>query len=525
MACAAVSPSRLFLAGLGLYALGSACGGLAGAPAVLVVARAVQGLGGALLGGVLTQAFGWRSVFFVNVPLAVVVALLALRVVPADGPAARRGGLDVAGGITATAGALLLVLALVNGPQAGWADPGTVGSFAAAVALISAFGVIEARTADHLVPLQVFGHRSLRLGTLITFMFMATFGASAYFITLALQRVRGWDALSTGLAYLLPCALVLAGTLIGGKLSTAIGVRATLTAGLVTGAAGTALFAAFLGRGSTFGQMSLGIVVFSLAQGVVWTAMFSAATAGVPNRLQGLASGLATSGQQVGAAVGLAVLVAVAGAASGPHPSPAHFSAGLQAAAYTSAVLILLTAGLALALPRAPARGLVSRFGERYAQRGQAAGGMTLHRAAADRHGPGRVGLGEVPVVPQHDRLALPGGQQAQRRHQGGAVQDGHGGLLGGRRVRQRAAEIALLDHPAAQHGPGLVHHTLAQVRHGLLRVAELRPRAVDAQERVLHDLLGGAPVPDQKCGHPDQGQVMQAVQFDDDPVRHNFGQ
>ncbi|MDR0346605.1 MAG: MFS transporter [Nocardiopsaceae bacterium] len=383
---------QLFLTGLGLYALASAAGGLAATPAVLVAARGLQGLGGAvlgpatlslittmfaegperhralgvwgaagssglvagaLLGGVLTQALGWRAVFFVNVPLAAMVALLALRVVPAGPRAARRSGLDVPGGLTATGGALLLVFGLVNGPQAGWAEPVTLGSFIAAAALLAVFLVIEARTAEPLVPLPVFGNRSLRIGTLITFMFMATFGASAYFITLALQQVRGWDALSTGLAYLLPCALVLAGTLIGGKMATAIGVRATLVAGLATGAAGTALFAAFLGSGSTFGQMSPGIVVFSLAQGVVWTAMFAAATAGVPGRLQGLASGLATSGQQVGAAVGLAVLVAVASAVAGPSPTLGRLSGGLQAAEYTSAALILLTAGLALALPKA----------------------------------------------------------------------------------------------------------------------------------------------------------------------------
>ncbi|HZC39723.1 MAG TPA: MFS transporter, partial [Streptosporangiaceae bacterium] len=341
---------QLLLTGLGLYTLASAAGGVAATPAVLVVARAVQGLGGAvlgpatlslittmfaegpernralgvwgaagssglvagaLLGGVLTQALGWRAVFFVNVPLAAIVALLALRVVPAGPRAARRIGLDIAGGLAVTGGALLLVLGLVNGPQAGWANPATLASFITAGASLAAFLVIEARTPDPLVPLHIFRNRSLRIGTLITFMFMATFGASAYFITLALQQVRGWDALRTGLAYLLPCALVLAGTLIGGKLATSIGVRSTLVAGLVTGAAGTALFAAFLGSGSTFSQMSPGIVVFSLAQGVVWTAMFSAATAGVPGRLQGLASGLATSGQQVGAAVGLAVLVAV----------------------------------------------------------------------------------------------------------------------------------------------------------------------------------------------------------------------
>jgi MFS family permease len=136
-------------------------------------------------------------------------------------------------------------------------------------------------------------------------------------------------------------------------MSTAIGARSTLITGLVTGAAGTALFAASLGDGSTLGQMTPGIVVFSLAQGVVWTAMFSAATAGVENQLQGLASGIATSGQQIGAAVGLAVLVAVTSAVSGAHPSLVRFSDGLQAATYTSAILISLTAALALTLPKA----------------------------------------------------------------------------------------------------------------------------------------------------------------------------
>ena len=382
---------RLFMTGLVLYAVASLIGGLADSPALLVLARAVQGCGGAvlapatlslittafaegkernralgvwgatgssgmvlgsLLGGVLTQGFGWEAVFYVNVPLAVGVGLLALYAVPADHGSGRRGGLDFPGGFTVTAGALLLVFGLVNGPKIGWTDPLSLVAFVGAVVFLGAFVLIESRTADPLVPLRVFKNRSLRFGTLITFMFMATFGASAYFITLALQTVRGWDALSTGLAFILPCGLILIGSLIGGKMSTSIGVRSTLLIGLIIGAVGTALFAAFLGDGDTFLQMTPGIVVFSLAQGVVWTAMFAAATSGVENELQGLASGLAQSGQQVGAAVGLSVLVAVAAAVSGAAPSPAEMSGGLQAATYVSAVLILLTALFALALPK-----------------------------------------------------------------------------------------------------------------------------------------------------------------------------
>ncbi|WP_027346172.1 MFS transporter [Hamadaea tsunoensis] len=386
---------RLFMVGLALYAVASVAGGLATAPGLLVGARAVQGIGGAvlgpatlslittlfkegaernkalgvwgaagssgmvvgsLLGGVLTQVFGWQAVFFVNVPLALVVGLIALRVVPADPPGQRSGGLDLPGAVTVTGGALLLVFGLVNGPKAGWTDPVTLGSFLASAAFLAAFLAIESRTANPLVPLRVFRNRNLRYGTLIAFVFMATFGASAYFITLALQTVRGWNALSTGLAFILPCGLILIGTLIGAKMSTAIGVRSTIIISLVIGAAGMALFAAFLGDGGTFLQMVPGIVIFSLAQGVIWTSMFAAATTGVENELQGLASGLANCGLQIGSAVGLGVLVAVAAAASGANPSPAQVSHGLQTAVYTASVLILLSVGLALALPRVRAQ-------------------------------------------------------------------------------------------------------------------------------------------------------------------------
>lgn len=370
-------------------------GGLAGSAGLLVAARAVQGLGGAflapatlslvtttfaegrernralgiwgasgssgmvlgsLLGGVLTQTFGWSAVFFVNVPLAVGIAALALTAIPADPPPAAARSFDLPGSVTATGGVSLLVFALVEGPALGWAAPVTPIAFAAAAVLIGAFLLIESRTAQPLVPLRVFRHRNLSVGALITFTFMATFGASAYFLTLALQRVHGWGAFATGLAFVVPCACVLIGTIIGGRAVTARGARTTLVAALVVGAAGTALFAFTLTAGGTYPQMLPGLVVFSVAQGVVFTAMFSAATSGVDPQLQGLASGVATSGQQIGGAVGLAVLVAVTAAVSGTDPAPAELAEGLRAAMFTAAALILLGTALALAL-RNPAPG------------------------------------------------------------------------------------------------------------------------------------------------------------------------
>lgn len=385
---------RMFLTGLALYGVASVAGGFATEPGLLVAARVVQGIGGALLspailslitttfeegkernrafgiwgatgssgmvigsllGGVLTQAFGWAATFFVNVPLVIGVVLLGLRAIPVDRPAEHSKGFDLPGTITVTGGVLLLVFGLVQGPESGWSSPTIMISFAASVALIVAFIVIESRTSDPLVPLRVFSFKNLRLGSLITFMFMGTFGASAYFITMALQNARGWNALSTGLAFILPCALILVGSTIGGKLTTAYGARTTLIGALPVGALGMALFAAFMGDGATYLQMAPGIVIFSLAQGIIWPSMFSAATAGVEEKLQGLASGLAQSGQQIGAAVGLAVLVAVSNGVAGPDPDKAHLSDGLQAATYVSAALILLTVLIALGLSKQPA--------------------------------------------------------------------------------------------------------------------------------------------------------------------------
>ncbi len=385
---------RIFVLGLALYAIGSLLGGLAANGGTLVAARAVQGLGGAflapatlslvtttfeegkernralgvwgaagssgmvlgsLLGGVLTDAFGWASVFYVNVPLALGILALGLRVIPADPPRRQGRSFDVPGSITITAGATLLVFTLVEGPEWGWLTPGTLVAAGTAAVLIALFVAIEARTSDPLVPLAVFGQRNLNIGTGVTFLFMATFGASAYFLTMALQQVHDYGPLRTGFAFLLPCACVLIGTILGGRMATAAGVRATLVVGLVVGAAGTALFAAALTADGSYLGMAPGITVFSLGQGIVFTAMFSAATSGVRADFQGLASGIASSGQQIGAAVGLAVLVAVVNSVSGTDPTVGELADGLQAAVYITAVLILLGVALALALKkRAP---------------------------------------------------------------------------------------------------------------------------------------------------------------------------
>jgi MFS family permease len=235
-------PRRMFVIGLVLYAVASLAGGMAHAPWPLVAARAVQGLGGALLfpatlmlistgfapgrernrafavwgtaggggmilgsllGGMLTEAFGWTAVFFVNVPLAGVAALAALPLIPGqrrpEGTTRRR--FDVAGALTGTAGTTLLVVALVQGPESGWASAPVVGAAVAGMLLLAAFVTIERRGSRPLLPLGLLRGRDLGSGALVTFLYMGTFGSLLYFLTVYFQAVLGYGALRTGLAF------------------------------------------------------------------------------------------------------------------------------------------------------------------------------------------------------------------------------------------------------------------------------------------------------------------------------------
>ncbi|MFG2646664.1 MFS transporter [Streptomyces sp. NPDC048436] len=393
---------RMFVLGLVLYAGSSLLGGLATAPEVLVAARAGQGLGGAfltpatlslvttsfaegpernralsvwggaagcgmvlgsLLGGVLTEWFGWEAVFYVNVPLAVGGILLAFPLIPADQVRAVRGRFDIVGAVTATAGSTLFVFALVQGPESGWGATEVWAGGGAGLLLLVVFALTQARGRDPLMPLRLFGNRNLSTGTATTFLFMATFGVLAYFLTLYLQDVHGFSALRTGFAFVVPCAGVLVGTALGGRLVTRFGMRGTLTLALAVGAAGTAAFALALAPDATFAAIVPGLAVLSVAQGVVYTAMYAAATTGVAEQDQGIASGVASTGEQIGSAVGLAVLVALANATTGSGDETGTaareaLSDGLRTAVFAAAAGIALMILVAQNFRRPPVRTL-----------------------------------------------------------------------------------------------------------------------------------------------------------------------
>jgi MFS family permease len=254
-------------------------------------ALAVWGAGGAaglvvgvLLGGVLTQALGWEAVLFVNVPLAGLAALLAFPLIPADRKRGVQRGFDLPGALSATFGVTLLVLALVQGPRLGWGSPGILASAAAGLLLLGALVLIERRSRDPLVPKRLLANRSLGAAVVIAFLFMATFGSVLYFLSVCFQDVHGYDALETGVGFLLPTAFVVAGSALAGRLATRFGLRPTLVAALAVGALGAVALGLAMSPDSSYTALVPGLVALSLADGVVFTTMFIAAAAGVSDR-------------------------------------------------------------------------------------------------------------------------------------------------------------------------------------------------------------------------------------------------
>jgi EmrB/QacA subfamily drug resistance transporter len=374
---------RVFVAGLALYAGASLAGGLAVEPELLLVARAVQGLGGALvfpatlslvnttfaegrernravavwggagaaglvigvlLGGVLTHALGWESVFFVNVPLAGAALGLAFALIPADGE--REGGwrFDLPGALTATAGITLAVFALVEGPQLGWGSPAIVATAASSIAALVAYAIVERRSPDPLVPPRLLANRNLATAVLIAFLFWATFGSVLYFLTLYLQEVRGYDALQTGLGFLLPTAVVVTGSALAGGLVTRHGLKRTLVVALAIGALGALALSVAMTPNGSYAGLIPGLILISVGDGVIFTVMYIAAGMGVADRDQGVASGLTSSSTSVGAAVGLALLVLVAN--SGTDGLTGEALRVAMADGLSTAVLVV-TAGIA----------------------------------------------------------------------------------------------------------------------------------------------------------------------------------
>lgn len=387
---------RLFVAGLGLFIAASLAGSLAVSALWLVLARAGQGLGAALvspaalslvmtlfpegaqrnkalgiwgamaasggaagsvIGGVLTQWLGWQAVLYVNVPIGLIAIALAPRLLPkarsVDGPRT----FDVAGAVSVTAGLALLVYALVDANDAGWGSGQTLGLGALALALIGAFVVIESQSAHPLVPLGIFRLRTLRGANMLTVLTTMAMFPMFFFVTLYLQEVLGYGPVLAGLGGV-PLALTLAGgAQLAPRVVTRIGVKTPLVVGFLVTSAGLAWLSRISATGGGFVTEVLGpSVVIGLGAPLAFVSGMIAATSGAPASQAGLASGLINTSQQIGGALGLAALVAVVTArtqavtAAGVGAPALAFNEGLQAGLLGGAVVTLVAALLATVL-------------------------------------------------------------------------------------------------------------------------------------------------------------------------------
>ncbi|MEQ7125690.1 MFS transporter [Actinopolymorpha sp. B11F2] len=342
---------RMLAIGLTLYAIASFAGGIATTPAVQLSARVVQGIGGAmvfpatlavinttyregrarnralsiwgasgaaglvigvLLGGILTRSLGWSSVFFINVPLAVGALAAAFVVVPKDSPVDRTRSFDLAGALTVTVSVTLVVWSLIQGPVLGWTSVMVVGPALLGVVLAWTFTRIELRSRDPLVSRVLLQNRFVRLAVVVAFMFTATFGSLLYFLSIYLQNVLGYNALQTGLGFVVPTVVVAAASALAGLISTRIGLKNVVVCALGVGLLGATVLGLAMTANASYADLALGLILVSIGDGAMFTAMFIIAAIGVEPSRQGVASAIVSTGSGLGAVVGLAFLVLLA---------------------------------------------------------------------------------------------------------------------------------------------------------------------------------------------------------------------
>lgn len=348
---------RVFLTGLIVLALASLLGGLATSPAALLVARVAQGLAtaavtpaalslltvafpegplrqralglnsvvmstgftaGAILGGVLTDLLSWRWAFLVNVPVALVVVALAPLVLRERGGDRERAPLDLPGAALVTAGLLALVYAATRLGEAGLSDRWGWAAAVSAVVLLAAFAQVEDRSPHPLVPLAILRRRTVLWGNVAGFVTFSMEPGLVFLSTMYFQRVLGLDPLQTGLMLVTMGLGAIIGGVVGPRLIARGGIRRAATGGLLVQAVTTGILV-LLGHDAETSLWLYGVIVFVGAIGHVGAivAFMVAATSGLPDHEQGLATGMATMTQQVAIAVGVPVVSAIATAAGG----------------------------------------------------------------------------------------------------------------------------------------------------------------------------------------------------------------
>ncbi len=383
---------RLFLGGMALLGIASLVGGLAVNSEMLLAARVAQGLAtaavtpaalsllttsfpegpvrdrvlglngalmaagfttGAILGGVLTDLLSWRWAFFINVPVALAVLIVA-PVVVAESRPAERPRLDVPGAITVTLGLLAIVAGLTRAGEESWTDPTALGMLVVGVLLLVAFWIVEKRVADPLVPVSILSRRSVAIGNLAGLLAFVTETSLVFLLTLYLQKVLGYSALAAGLSFAVHGIGTVLGGIIGPRVIGAVGNRNALVIGFLVQAAAT-LPLAFIGPDSFWiYPILVATFVGGVANLVAIVGFMVTATSGLPDGRQGMATGLATMSQQVGITMGIPIMSAIVVARSGGAEDPASVLGGVTTAILVNGALCVASAAVvALGLHRA----------------------------------------------------------------------------------------------------------------------------------------------------------------------------
>jgi EmrB/QacA subfamily drug resistance transporter len=398
---------KMFTAGLALFAASSLLCGLAWSPLMLVVFRAAQGLGAAIvapaalsiisitfpegrernlamgvwtavaagggaaglvLGGLITDVLGWEWIFFVNVPLGAAGVALSFVLLDADREHQTSRRLDLLGAATVTAGFVLLVYGLTRAGEAGFGSPLTLGTMVLALTLLAAFLFVERSVTDPLVPLRLFRVRDLSGSALAAFANTATTAPVGIIAVLYLQEVLTYSPTLAGLLGLPFSLSVVAGSFLGSRLTGSLGARRTMTLGLVGICGATLLITGISAEGGLF-YVVVNAALSGLALGCSAVASTTSGTSAVKEEELGLASGLLNSSAQIGTALGLAVLFTVAvtrtdAVAVGGEPSREALVAGYRWAFFVGAGIAALGAAAALRLVRRESGGEADSSGE-----------------------------------------------------------------------------------------------------------------------------------------------------------------
>jgi EmrB/QacA subfamily drug resistance transporter len=362
---------RVFMGGLVLFALASLAGGLATNDGQLIAARAVQGLGaailspaalsivtttfrdgsernkalgvwgavagsggaaGVLLGGVLTQYLGWEWVLWVNVPIGLAAAAIAPTLLAESRSESTNRTFDVAGAVSITAALSIFVYALVDANSAGWGSVQTIGLLGITALLFAAFIAIERRSSSPVVPFRIFRIQTVTGANVVGLMIGASLFSMFFYISLYMQQVLGYSAIKTGLSYLPLALTIIVAAGVASQLTTKIGFKPVLAAGMVFIAAGLLWFSQVPPDGTFLADILGPSILAAIGLGLAFVTSTIAAVSGVADHEAGLASGLINATQQVGGALGLAVLSAIAISVTGSSTSPAALTDGFQSA-------------------------------------------------------------------------------------------------------------------------------------------------------------------------------------------------